>query len=82
MSGLDCIDICDSVLELMCGNCPNYDACQNCDEDANHHQMLICMGNLRMKDNKYPDDFEPYYTDEDMLEVVKECQRIDDILGD
>jgi hypothetical protein len=76
MSGPDCIDICDTVFEVMCGECPHCDKCQNCEDDANHRQMLSCLGYMYMKDGKYPDDFTPYYTDEEVQDILDEEQRV------
>ena len=53
---LDCVDICDSVIEAMCYPCPHFHACQNA-ASANHSQMIKCMGVISMK--KYPDEFAP-----------------------
>ena len=55
MSGPDCVDICDTVIEVMCMDCPHWKKCQDIEDEANHHQMLICMGFLEMK--KYPEEF-------------------------
>ena len=79
MSGPDCIDVCDTLFEVMCGECPHCDKCQNCEDDANHHQMLMCMGHLYMKDGKYPDDFTPYYTDEEVQDILDEQKRMDEL---
>jgi hypothetical protein len=57
--GNDCVDICDELLVVMCHPCPNWNKCQNAEDEANHKQMLECMGSLKMAE--YPDDFEPYY---------------------
>jgi hypothetical protein len=66
----DCIDICDCVYEVMCGECPHLAYCQNADDEMNHYQMLICMGSLYMKDGKYPDDFTPLLSEEEMIDVM------------
>lgn len=43
MSSTDCIDICDTIVEIMCSHCPNYEKCQNVEDEANHEQMLECL---------------------------------------
>jgi len=55
MSGTDCVDICDVVLEIMCHPCPHWKECQNNEEEANHEQMALCMGSLKM--GEYPKTF-------------------------
>jgi len=55
MSSIDCTDICDCVLEVMCHKCPHWETCQDLEDGANHDQMLECMGDLKM--HKYPDTF-------------------------
>ena len=57
--GTDCVDICDAVLEVMCHPCRNWKKCQNAEDEANHKQMILCMGSLKM--TEYPEDFEPIY---------------------
>lgn len=57
--GTDCVDICDLLVEQMCFRCPKYKKCQNAEDEANHEQMAICMGSLKM--TEYPEDFEPIY---------------------
>jgi hypothetical protein len=48
--GSDCVDICDSVMEKMCGECPHFKKCHGdededpaCAGEANHDQMLVCL---------------------------------------
>lgn len=72
----DCTDICGCLFEVMCGECPHRTECQNSEDDMNHDQMLVCMGSLYMKNGKYPDDFSSLLTDEEVLEVLKEEERI------
>jgi len=54
MSGPDCIDICDAIIEAMCMDCPHWEKCQDIGDEANHHQMLICLGRIMIV---YPDVF-------------------------
>lgn len=57
-----CVEICDAVLEMMCTVCPNWKKCQNAEDEANHDQMLECMGEILSVDRKaYPKSgrFEP-----------------------
>jgi hypothetical protein len=46
MSGSECADICDHVMENMCYHCPRYNYCQ-CDhipgDERNHEQMIVCL---------------------------------------
>jgi len=54
MSSTDCSDICDMVIEIMCGHCPYYKTCQNVEDEANHDQMRDCIleGVLRNPDDE------------------------------
>jgi hypothetical protein len=51
----DCPDICDKLLEVMCIQCLNYNACQNSDTEPNHDQMMICLDGMVLV--RHPDMF-------------------------
>lgn len=55
----DCVDVCDAVVNNMCGGCPHYKECQGDDSeagDANHKQMVHCINNYLVP--AYPMDVE------------------------
>lgn len=55
MSSIDCTDICNRVIAIMCSHCPHFKICQNIEGEANHNQMEACLlnGVLRNpEDNK------------------------------
>lgn len=43
----DCCDICHEVLSMMCLKCPHSKVCMPVEDEANHEQMLVCMGSMK-----------------------------------
>jgi hypothetical protein len=57
---IDCIDVCEEVLDRLCGSCPHYKQCQNDEEEANHEQMIRCLGGaIEISSVTYPNEFTP-----------------------
>ena len=71
MSVTDCTDICDIVISVMCKQCPNYEKCQNIEDEANHEQMKACLINGVLSNPSdgihafWPTKFEPMEVDDD-----------------
>lgn len=63
MSGSDCVDVCDEVISMMCFQCPHYHTvCMPVEDEANHEQMLMCMGEMKDRLNgKFPTEDEIDY---------------------
>lgn len=41
--GIDCIDICNVVQELLCDKCDKFNKCKNLDEDKFHVKLYDCL---------------------------------------